>query len=166
MEEPAYVKWVSRENLHITLKFLGDVDKKEVPAINREAEKVAAQISPFELTIDKLSGFPNPGFPKVIWLGSNSPPDEIFQLQENLESRLENLGFEKENRDYVPHITLGRTKDENEAKIEQLGSELKSHRLDTNWTVSIDQVTLMKSTLKSSGPVYDPLVQLNLGNSS
>lgn len=163
IDSPAYVKWVSQENLHITLKFLGDVNRKEVPKIERKAEKSAGQIDPFEMKIDKLSGFPNPGFPKVIWLGSNSPPGEIFQLQEDLESRLEDLGFEKEKRDYVPHVTLGRAKDENESKIEQLGSELKGHKLGTNWAVSVDQLTLMESTLKPSGPEYDPVFRLDLG---
>lgn len=166
IHSPAYVKWVSQNNLHITLKFLGDINKKEVPRIKQQAEQSAAQINPFEMTIDKLSGFPNPGFPKVIWLGSDSPPDEIFRLQDDLASRLVDLGFEKEKRDYVPHVTLGRTKDDNETKIEQLGSELKGHSLETNWTVSIDQLTLMESTLKSGGPVYDPVFRLNLGNSS
>ncbi|MBS3786836.1 RNA 2',3'-cyclic phosphodiesterase [Candidatus Bipolaricaulota bacterium] len=166
IDSPAYVKWVSQDNLHVTLKFLGDVNKKEIPGIKQQAEKSAAKINPFEMTIDKLSGFPNPGFPKVIWLGSNSPPGEIFQLQENLESRMENLGFEKENRDYVPHVTLGRTKDENEAKIEQMGSKLKSYELEDNWTVSVDQLTLMESTLKSHGPEYDPVSRLDLGKSS
>lgn len=166
IDSPAYVKWVSRTNLHITLKFLGDINKKEVPGIKQQAEKSAAQTNPFEMTIDKLSGFPNPGFPKVIWLGSNSPPDDIFRLQDDLASRLVDLGFEKEKRDYVPHVTLGRTKDDNEAKIERLGNHLKNHRLETNWAVSIDQLTLMESTLKSGGPVYDPVFRLNLGKSS
>ncbi len=165
IDSPAYVKWVSRENLHITLKFLGDVNRKEVPEIKRKAKKSSARISPFGMTIDKLSGFPNPGFPKVIWFGSGSPPGEIFRLQEDLESRLEDLGFEKEKRDYVPHVTLGRTKDENETKIEQLGAELKSLGLETNWTDSVDQLTLMESTLKPHGPEYDPVFRLNLGNS-
>lgn len=166
IDSPAYVKWVSQENLHITLKFLGDVNSKEVPEIERKAKESASRINPFEINIEMLSGFPNPGFPKVIWLGSNSPPEEIFQLQKDLESRLEDLGFEKENRDYVPHVTLGRTKDENKAKIEQMGSKLKSHDLEDNWSVSVDRLTLMESTLKSHGPEYDPVFRLDLGNSS
>ena len=166
IDSPAYVKWVSPENLHITLKFLGDVNRKEVPAIKRKAKISSAQVSPFEMTIDKLSGFPNSGFPKVIWLGSDSAPGEIFRLQEDLESRLEDLGFEKENRDYVPHVTLGRTKEENETKIEKLGSNLTGYGLETNWTVSVDQLTLMESNLKPHGPEYDPVFQLDLGNSS
>ncbi|MFB6291464.1 MAG: RNA 2',3'-cyclic phosphodiesterase [Candidatus Bipolaricaulia bacterium] len=166
IESPAYVKWVSRDNLHITLKFLGDVDRKEVPTIKQKAEKSAAVVNPFNIEIDKLSSFPNPGFPKVIWLGSSSPPEEIFKLQEDLETRLENLGFDKEDRDYVPHVTLGRTKDEDQTKIEKLGAKLKNEDLGTKWSVSIENLTLMESTLKSDGPEYDPVFRLGLGNSS
>ena len=163
-EEPAYVKWVSQENLHITLKFLGDVEKRQIPEIEEKARKTATRTEPFEINIDKLSGFPNPGFPKVIWYGSSSPPSEIFHLHENLEGRMEDLGFEAEDRDYVPHITLGRTKDDDSGKVEQLGSYLKKRDFSDSWTVTIDHLTLMKSQLKSSGPVYDPLFRLDLGD--
>jgi len=163
IDSPAYVKWVSRNNLHITLKFLGDVKGKEVPGIKQKAKESASPVDPFEVTIDKLSGFPNPGFPKVIWLGSSSPPGEIFRLHDNLDSGLEKLGFEKEKRDYVPHITLGRTKDEDETKIEQLGDKVKGLELDTNWSVPVDKLTLMESTLKPEGPEYDPVFRLDLG---
>lgn len=164
IDSPAYVKWVAPENLHVTLKFLGDVNRKELPGIKKRAKESASQVDPFEIKIDKLSSFPNPGFPKVIWLGSNSPPEEIFRLQKDLENRMEGLGFEKEKRDYVPHVTLGRTKDENERKIERLGTKLKGLGLENDWTVSIDQLTLMESTLKPGGPEYDPVFHLDLGD--
>ena len=118
------------------------------------------------MTIDKLSGFPNPGFPKVIWFGSSSPPGEIFRLQDDLESRLQELGFEREKRDYVPHITIGRTKDDNDRKIEQLGSALEKRAPATDWIVPVDRLTLMESTLKPDGPEYNSVFRLDLGNST
>ena len=160
---PAYVKWVSRENLHITLKFLGDVGRDQVQRIENSASSTAARFEPFEITIDKLSGFPNPGFPKVIWLGSSSPPPDIDRLHDDLESELEELGFERENRDYVPHVTLGRTKDDDERKIERLGDNLTALDHDFSEKVSIDKLTLMKSELKPQGPEYTPLFRLKLG---
>ncbi len=163
IQGPAYVKWVSRENLHITLKFLGDVEQRQITEIKTQAKKSASQVNPFEMTIDKLSGFPNPGFPKVIWLGSSSPPPEIHRLNEDLETRMEEIGFEKERRDYVPHVTLGRTKDEDETKIEELGTDLQNLKLDSNWRVPIDHLTLMESELRSSGPEYTPVFELDLG---
>ena len=162
IETPAYVKWVSRNNLHITLKFLGDVDKGEIPELKRKAKKSVDDIDSFKMTIDKLSGFPHPGFPKVIWLGSDSPPDEIFRLHESLEAEMSKLGFDREERDYVPHVTLGRTKDENDSKIENLGSKLKGRELESSWSVPINKLTLMESNLKPDGPVYDPVFQLDL----
>ncbi len=164
LEEPAYVKWVAQENLHITLKFLGDVERGRIPEIKEKAAEAATGGRTFEMKLDKLSGFPNPGFPKVIWYGSSSPPSEIFALQDDLEGRMADLGFEPEDREYVPHVTLGRTKDDDSKKVEQLGSYLKNRDFSSNWDVKIDQLTLMESRLKSSGPVYEPLFRLDLGD--
>jgi 2'-5' RNA ligase len=163
IDSPAYVKWVSGENLHITLKFLGDIDGGRVEEIRGRAEGVASRAESFEMEIDKLGGFPNSGFPKVIWLGSNSPPESIFKLHKDLDESLFGLGFEKEDRDYVPHVTLGRTKDDDDGKIEQLGQQLEELNFDRSWSVPIEELTLMQSELRSDGPVYTPLFRVELG---
>ena len=163
IDSPAYVKWVSGENIHITLKFLGDVDGGRIEEIRERAEGTARRAEPFELEIDRLGGFPHLGFPKVIWLGSNSPPESIFKLHRDLEESLFGLGFEKEDRDYVPHVTLGRTKDDDDRKIEQLGQKLEEMNFDQSWTVPIEELTLMQSELRSDGPVYTPLFRVELG---
>lgn len=163
IDSPAYVKWVSRENLHITLKFLGDVNQSQIPKINGRAKESAGRVDQFEIKIDKLSAFPKASFPKVIWLGSNSPPDEIFKLHKDLEESLVSLGFERENRDYTPHITLGRTKEEDQSKVEKLGSNLEKLDLDECWKFPIERLTLMESKLKSEGPVYNPVFRTELG---
>ncbi|MBS3764969.1 RNA 2',3'-cyclic phosphodiesterase [Candidatus Bipolaricaulota bacterium] len=164
IEGPAYVKWVSEDNLHITLKFLGEVDRGRIPEIKERAEGTASRSEPFEFNIDKLGGFPNLNFPKVIWLGSSSPPDEILRLHDDLEESLFGLGFEKEDRDYVPHITLGRTKEDDESKIEQLGRNIEQLNFDSTWKVPVEHLTLMESELKSDGPVYTPLFRVDLGS--
>jgi len=163
IDSPAYVKWVSGDNLHITLKFLGDIDGGRVEEIRERAEGTAGRAESFEMKLDKLGGFPNLGFPKVIWLGSNSSPDEIFKLHRDLDESLFGLGFEKEDRDYVPHVTLGRTKDDDDGKIEQLGQRLREMNFDRSWTVPIEKLTLMQSELRSDGPVYTPLFRAELG---
>ncbi|MBS3739825.1 RNA 2',3'-cyclic phosphodiesterase [Candidatus Bipolaricaulota bacterium] len=164
IKSPAYVKWVSRENLHVTLKFLGDVDRSQVTEIKERARGTAGRLDTFEVTIDKLGGFPKIDFPKVIWLGSESPPNEIFRLHKDLEESLISLGFERENRDYVPHITLGRTKEEDPNKVEKLGTNLQKLDLDVDWQFKIEELTLMESKLKSDGPVYNPVFRVGLGN--
>lgn len=164
IQGPAYVKWVSRENLHITLKFLGEVDRGQIPEIKERAEGTASRSEPFTVNINRLGGFPNNSFPKVIWLGSSSPPDQIFRLHEDLEESLFGLGFEKEDRDYVPHITLGRTKEDDAKKIEQLGENMVGLDFDSSWRVLVEEITLMKSELKSEGPVYTPLFRVDLGD--
>ncbi|MFW6071055.1 MAG: RNA 2',3'-cyclic phosphodiesterase [Candidatus Bipolaricaulota bacterium] len=161
---PAYVKWVSQENLHITLKFLGEVEENQVSTIKERTEGAAVRSSPFGVDLDRLGGFPHLGFPKVIWLGSNSPPDDIYRLHEDLEESLFGLGFEKEDRDYVPHVTLGRTKEDEDSRIERLGENLKNLDFDSSWRVPIGRLTMMKSELRSDGPVYTPLFRVELGN--
>jgi len=163
IDSPAYVKWVSEDNLHITLKFLGDIEGGRVEEIRDRAEGTASRAEPFEIEINKLGGFPNLGFPKVIWLGSESPPESIFKLHRDLDESLFGLGFEKEDRDYVPHVTLGRTKDDDDSKIERLGQRLEERNFDRSWSVPIEKLTLMQSELRSDGPVYTPLFRAKLG---
>lgn len=158
------VKWVNPTNLHVTLKFLGDIDREDVSNIRGAAERTVQDIPDFELQVDKLGAFPNKSYPKVIWLGTTQAPEEIFQLQSKLERELEPLGFEPEDRDYVPHTTLGRTKDDRNQKIKTLGEEISSYQLEDSWKVSVETLTFMESKLKPTGPVYSQVFDLAFGS--
>lgn len=158
----AHVKWVERSNLHITLKFLGNVEKSSLPKIKTRAQAAIENQSSFQINIDKLGCFPHMGFPKIIWFGSSSAPREIHRLHDQLEEQLNKLGFSKENRDYVPHVTLGRTKDKNNDKIKGLGEKLQNITMEESWKVTVNKLTLMESQLRSTGPIYSPVFHLSL----
>jgi len=165
MDSPARVKWVSEDNLHVTAKFLGEIREGRVGEIKDVAEGVADGSEPFDFTVDKLGGFPELSFPKVIWCGSRNPPGPIFDCQKNLEERMAELGFEREDREYVPHITLGRTKERSKSRIRRLGDELEEASWGEGRVVRIRELTLMESDLRPQGPVYEPLFRLPLDGS-
>jgi len=164
INNPAQVKWVKRNNLHITLKFLGNVEESLLPKIKTNAQAAIEGQSRFQVNVDKLGSFPHMGYPKVIWFGLSSAPEEIYRLHNELEEQLTKLGFSKEDRDYVPHVTLGRTKDKNNGKIKDLGKKLQKTRMEESWKVTINKLTLMESQLRSKGPVYSPLFYVPLGS--
>lgn len=161
---PAYVKWVDQANLHVTVKFLGDINEDRVPQIKERAANIASREEPFTMQIDKLGAFPSKDYPKVIWLGSTSAPGTLYRIQEDLEDSLTDLGFDREKRDYIPHITLGRTKEDEDRKIKQLGSTLKDWSLDKEWTEAEEYLTLMESQLRSGGPEYNRVFRVPLGS--
>ena len=163
IDEVAYIKWVSPENLHITVKFLGEIEQGQIPEIRDAAQGAIEGSKRFKIDIDKFGCFPDPSFPKVLWLGSSNPPRRIFKINEGLEENLAQHGFEREKRDYIPHVTLGRTKENDNKKIKKLGKQLCQFRFSENLTESIKKLTLMESELRRSGPIYNPVFRLALG---
>lgn len=162
IDSPACVKWVSRENLHITLKFLGEVKQGRLEKITERARNAMGPFGPLDFRLDKLGAFPDIDYPKVIWIGSSNTPPELIALQGSLEESLEELGFQPEDREYVPHVTVGRTKEENDGRIKRLSRNLADEDFERERTVSLDRLVLMKSELKRGGPVYEPLKKIFL----
>jgi len=155
------VSWVRRENLHVTLRFLGEVAPEQVEELQLAAEVAREGIEPFELELNLLGAFPNREQPRVIWAGSSSPPPEILQLYEQLERELHSLGFPSEGKPYTPHITLGRVKERNRAKLGRLGERLGKIE-PFHFVAEASGLTLMESRLRPSGAIYTPLFRLEL----
>jgi 2'-5' RNA ligase len=102
------VKWTARENLHVTLVFLGDVSAEEVAAVCRCAQEVAGAIAPFTAAVQGVGCFPSPRRPRILWAGLGEGGQELGELYDALALRLEGLGFRREERRFTPHVTLGR----------------------------------------------------------
>lgn len=100
--------WVRSENLHLTLKFRGDVAVSRVEDLSRATEDAARSIEPFELAVAGCGAFPENGQPKVLWLGINDPDSSLQRLFTTLEDRCADAGFEREARPYHPHLTIAR----------------------------------------------------------
>jgi len=155
----ARVSWVKRENLHVTLKFLGEIAPERVEELQLAAEVAGEGLEPFSLELDLLGAFPNRERPRVIWAGSSSPPPKILQLYERLERELHSLGFPLEGKPYTPHVTLGRVKERDRAKIGRLGERLE--RIEPfRFVAQAQGLTLMESSLNPRGAIYTPIFRL------
>jgi len=158
----AHVSWVKKENLHITLKFLGEIETATVEEIKKVAEAASDGITPFELKLNKLGAFPDLRRPRVLWIGSTEAPEPILKLHAALEERLSRLGFEPEEKHYEPHITLGRIKEIQKSEIENLARQLRE--IAFNYVAKAEGITLMESKLTPTGSSYTPVFQLKFAS--
>lgn len=153
----AKVNWVDKENLHITMKFLGNIDPGKTETIKEKSKKAADSVSPFKMTLDKIGVFPNLRRLRVIWVGSREEPGEVHKLNRNLEGELKKIGFDPEGRKYIPHITLGRVKERDQSKVKPLADQVESYRIEETIPAEADGLTLMESKLTPEGPIYTPV---------
>lgn len=153
------VGWVKKENLHVTLKFLGEIEPAKIEELKSAAEAALMGIAPFELRLDKLGAFPSLARPRVIWVGSTTPPQEIYTLHDSLESNLAKRGSELEEESYTPHVTLGRVKEHKKNAAEDLARKIQSIE-KFSYIAKAGAITLMESVLTKSGPIYTPIFRL------
>jgi 2'-5' RNA ligase len=152
------LKVVPTDQLHVTLKFLGETDDSLVPRLGSLLHEIAATEATCEMNLAGLGAFPNLARPAVVWAGFVDP-ESLVRLASSLESRCEALGFPCEARPFRPHLTLARIKS---APPESL-AELIRGRIDTRFeTVTIRALELFRSDLLSAGPTYTSLVSVPL----
>jgi 2'-5' RNA ligase len=148
---------------HVTLKFLGDTEESRLPAI-REALATAveaADVTPFDATLGGLGVFPHLEYISVVWLGvrEGAGTAELTRLHETVEAELTALGFDSEDHDFTPHVTLGRM---DHAGGKELVQELVRERDPTVGTTTVSEICLTKSTLTEDGPRYEPVARVPL----
>ena len=149
------VKWVARENLHVTLKFLGNVREDDVPAVCAAVDEAARAHSPFEMSISGLGAFPNPARARVVWTGIEAGYHQMRELAESVDANLVELGFEREKRPFKSHITIGRVKASRFlGKLAEGIGEVDASNLGAQRVTS---VSVMQSELLRDGPVYSPM---------
>ncbi len=159
-ETNADINYVSPEKVHVTLKFLGDVDKKMVPRIEEKLRNALSGFSEFKASIEGVGVFPNMDYIKVIWLGVDRGEKEFEQLFSSVEQEMVDLGFEEEEHDFVPHATIGRVKSgKNKGK---LINKLKNIEEAYIGKIDVNKVLLKKSELKPNGPEYTTLREVDL----
>ena len=160
----ARVRWVAGENLHLTIKFLGDVTDEQLGEVCRVAEAVAAQIEPFEFSVASVTSVPPAGAMRMVWVGIDEPTGRLEKLHELLEESYAAMGFGKENRSFRPHLTLGRVKGgQNVRQLRAAVSEIA----ETDFGItSVNELIVFSSQLTPDGPVYSPLAKAKLGNSA
>ena len=157
---PADINWVKNEQLHLTIKFLGETSELLFDKIKSKIEEVASIVRPFELIIDQTGCFPKKERPRVLWLGINGNVTSLESLFLNIEKKLEAFGFPKSEEDYLPHITLARVKYP-QKHTPDITTFLKSSYDPIDLTV--DRVQFLSSELLPSGTFYTLLGSYPLG---
>lgn len=159
------IRWVKTHNIHLTLKFLGEVSLNNLETIKQILVKEAAEVSPFEFSIGELGAFPNLKRPRVLWLHATAPP-ELLALQRSIDTQTERLGYVSEERTYSPHITIGRVNRQvNSEDIHRISTLLQKTHVGLVEVVRVSTVTLFRSDLHPDGSVYTPLAIASLKNS-
>lgn len=164
----ADVKWVEKDNIHLTLKFLGEITEEKSEKIKYILDEIAKQTKPFELSlkISKegpgpfLGAFPNLDHPRVIWVGLDKGAAESRLVAEKVDDALLKIGFQKESRPFAAHLTIGRVRSpkNKEALKEKLSNlQFKAYSLQL-----IDAITLFQSSLTPKGPIYTKIHESKL----
>lgn len=145
------IKWVEWKNIHLTLKFIGEVPEKKIDRICEVLETVLAGRRKFEGRVAECGGFPNLRNPRVLWVGLDGTGPAV-EIAKELNHRLIPVGIKSEKRGLSPHLTLGRIK--KPADLSALAEYMESLNFDAG-SVILDRVALVRSTLTPSGPIYE-----------
>ncbi len=156
------VRWVSSGNMHLTLKFLGEVSTANVQSLAGMLQKEASRHHGFVMTIGGLGAFPNARRPRVIWIGTEAPP-ELSSLQKAIEAETRQLGYPAEERPFSPHLTLGRiSQNARPEEINAVAQVLGDIKVGELGRVPVDSIHLFQSDLRPSGAVYTSLYNFKL----
>ena len=158
----AQVKWVEPQNLHVTLKFLGDVDSPEIDHVCRAVEQAVADAPPFEFELRGAGAFPDTRRPRTVWLGIGQGSHQIVALNERIEPPLAKLGFRKEARRFQPHLTIGRVR-RGGPVVAELGRLIAEHDDLEIGRSHVREAIVFSSQLDRSGPTYEALARAPLG---
>lgn len=153
--QPMNIRWVAAKNIHLTLKFLGDIDGSQLPAITSQMDAATATTAPFSLTANGVGVFPNPRRARVWWVGVAGDTDRLRMLQSNLETRLTTAGLGKSSRNFKAHLTIGRTRQRIDANT--VGTSLGTLQDAASGSFRVDQLVLFQSILKPAGAKYTRL---------
>jgi 2'-5' RNA ligase len=152
------VKWVDPGSIHLTLKFLGNIDVGLTGRITAVMEEAVRGLHPFRIDVGGLGVFPNPRRVQVVWVGLAGEIERLARLQKRIEAGLTPLGFAAESRSFTPHLTLARIRDRATPQERQdLGRLIEGTRFEADCGINVDAVHLMKSQLTREGPVYSRL---------
>ncbi|RJP14535.1 MAG: RNA 2',3'-cyclic phosphodiesterase [Candidatus Abyssobacteria bacterium SURF_5] len=151
----AKVKWVEPENVHLTLKFLGNVEEERLPEIFAACGRAAEGFGPIDLEMRALGCFPNNKSPRIVWLGIQRGVEAVTRLQEKVERELQAIGFSKEEKPFRAHLTIGRVK--GKQGISRLCRLLEEERNIFLGSMRAEKISVMKSKTLPAGPVYTEL---------
>jgi len=154
---PDKVRWTAIENLHLTLRFLGNVESGQVSSLERILIEISSKISPFLYSLKGVGCFPNIKKANVIWVGASNGADSLKLIAGYIEEHLSKLGFLKDDREFTPHVTISRFKDRRARLTETFQKFLTDDKDIFFGEFSVTNISLIKSVLTTTGPVYTTL---------
>ncbi|APW97176.1 2'-5' RNA ligase [Halobiforma lacisalsi AJ5] len=160
-DDASGLSFTDPEQAHVTLKFLGDVDEDRLPDLQRELAAAVedAGIDPFTARFGGLGVFPTLEYISVLWLGAETGGNELTALHEAIEERTTAMGFDEEDHEFTPHVTLARME---HAGGKELVQDLVRERDPTVGETTVEEVRLTESTLTDEGPVYSTVERFPL----
>ena len=154
------IKWVNPSLVHLTLKFLGQVEKERLGAVIELTQKIAQKFSPFFMEVKGVGAFPSLSSPRVIWLGVDRGSTNLQRLASELENHLAKDGFSKEKKKWTPHLTLGRVK--SLVEPQKLSGLILGEKEVVAGEMEVREISVIESRLTPSGPIYTVLERIKL----
>ncbi len=160
-EPEVRIRWTDAENIHVTLKFLGGTDTPIIPLVEETLDRLTRPLFPFEVGCQRIGAFPSIERPRILWAGLDPKGAEVMSLlQLTIERELAELGFAPEDRDYHPHVTLGRVKSTRAIDMTSIATDLAEFDFGKSF---VKDIALYESALTPSGPRYTVLNRFSLG---
>ena len=158
----AQVRWVPAQNIHLTIKFLGNVSLSNLERLKEVLQAEVSRHPAFEISVGELGAFPSNQRPRVLWIGIEAPP-ELSALQRGIEAEMARLGYAREERPFSPHLTLGRVaRNASGEEIRQVSVALGQSKVGFLGATRIQWVHLFRSDLSPGGAVYSQLLSVPL----
>ena len=157
----AVISWVHEENVHLTIRFLGNVPEEKIESVQEGIRRAVAGTGPFRMEVEEIGVFPNIKYPRILWMGVREPTQTLIALENRISSEMEVLGFPREEKVFSPHITLGRIKSLQGKNrfIQALHSPLQTLEGEK---MTVEEVVLFRSELKRSGAMHTVLASIPL----
>lgn len=159
-ESRADIRWIKPENIHLTLKFLGNIDERITVGTERIIKEICKRHNMFTLEVKGISAFPGMKSPRVLWVGINNR-DVLTKIQKDIEDGMASLGVEHENRRFTPHLTLGRFR--SVMGKENLIDKIELHKNESFGLIEAKSISLMRSDLKPAGAQHTKIAEVPLG---
>ncbi|HZS46694.1 MAG TPA: RNA 2',3'-cyclic phosphodiesterase [Blastocatellia bacterium] len=150
----ADVSWTKPDNLHLTLKFLGEISDSQITIVRSAVNKICEKVSAFELEIGDIGVFPNPRRPRIIWAGVSGDLNAVLAIQSTIDSELVSSGFATDAHPFNPHLTLGRIK--TPKRTRELLALADVFEIPKN-NFRVDRIIVMRSQLNPTGSIYTPI---------
>jgi 2'-5' RNA ligase len=158
------IRWVAVPNIHLTLKFLGDVSLSNIEVLTKILEVEAANHRPMDISVGGLGAYPKIRRPRVIWVGIEAPA-ELLSLQRGIEAQTARVGYARDRRPFSAHLTLGRvSRNATPREVRKIGDVLSENKLGFLGVACVRAVHLFRSDLQPGGAVYTRLFTAPLGS--